>query len=413
MTLSFLVQAQNLQNSANSLLKQMIAVAADNGGAGHTEELNNLKQQIEALPKPARGDKKAARIANEQGLAAFSVRQYEQAKQSFLSAYQADPASAEIAGNLGLTYNKLGDLKAAVKTLAVSLALAPGRASTWADLAEYYALQGQQREAIACYALTFHFSQNRDKTRNYLQNKSTSIDDPKVQQAAQQALQLSLIKGSDETVAAAPVEDSLDAPLSSASTKSEASSTSTAPSIATPPTPPSTTRSVVFQNANTSSPPVVIAPSQTVPTISKPESKQPAAASTAPPIQTASPVTDNQSASATTTTTVKYKPIAQIKKTDQPSQPQINNPEDFRNRVGGSLQKQISDEVDSKLSHLYVNEEDKEYDVGGDTFHDLRFANLPRDAVKFKTKNKIPYIYKNRKGEWNFFEYLPNARDKK
>ncbi len=48
------------QDSAIGLLKQMIAIAADNGGVGRAEELNALKQQIAALPKPARGDTKKA-----------------------------------------------------------------------------------------------------------------------------------------------------------------------------------------------------------------------------------------------------------------------------------------------------------------------------------------------------------------
>jgi tetratricopeptide (TPR) repeat protein len=191
----------------------MIALAADGGGVGHTGELNALKQQIEALPKPAQGDKKKARGANELGLQAFNAAQYEQAKQYFLSAYQTNPADVEIACNLGFTYIKLGDLPQAVKALSSALILSPGRSSAWANLAEYYALQSQQRESVACYALAFHFSQNQNKTREYLQKQAASADAPQVRQAAQQALQLSLIQGSGATVAAAPTGNSLDAPL--------------------------------------------------------------------------------------------------------------------------------------------------------------------------------------------------------
>lgn len=203
----------NAQDSAVGLLKQMIAIAADNGGVGRTEELNALKQQIAALSKPARGDTKKAQEANAKGLEAIKAGQPELAKQQFQSAHQLDPANAEYSGNLGFAYIKTGDLKAALKAFSTALSLAPGRASSWANLAEVYALQGQQREAVACYALTFHFSQNQNKTREFLQKQTVSADDPKIQQAAQQALQLSLIQGSGGTVAAAPAEDSLDAPL--------------------------------------------------------------------------------------------------------------------------------------------------------------------------------------------------------
>ncbi len=211
---SLTLSTTTAQDSAIGLLKQMIAIAADNGGVGRSEELNTLKQQIAALPKPARGDKQKARTANDQGLAAYKAGQNEQAKEYFLSAYQADPADAEIAGNLALVYLNLGDSKKVVETLTAALTLAPGRAASWVNLATYYALQGQQREAVACYALTFHFSQNQNKTREFLQKLATNNpDQPKVQQAAQQALQLSLIQGNRGTVATAPVQDSLDAPL--------------------------------------------------------------------------------------------------------------------------------------------------------------------------------------------------------
>ncbi len=126
------------QDSAIGLLKQMIAIAADNGGVGRTEELNALKRQIAALPKPPQGDKQKARQANDQGLAAYKAGQNEQAKEYFLSAYQANPADAEIAGNLALVYLNLGESKKVVETLTTALTLAPGRAASWVSLALRY-----------------------------------------------------------------------------------------------------------------------------------------------------------------------------------------------------------------------------------------------------------------------------------
>lgn len=160
---------------------------------------------------------------------AVKAGQPELAKQQFQSAYQLDAANAEYSGNLGFAYLKTGDLKAALKAFSTALSLAPGRAASWANLAEVYALQGQQREAMACYALTFHFSQNQNKTREFLQKQTVSADDPKIQQAAQQALQLSLIQGSGGTVAAAPAEDSLDAPLPPAAPASRSLSAAAPP----------------------------------------------------------------------------------------------------------------------------------------------------------------------------------------
>jgi len=165
-------------------------------------------------------------------------------------------------------------LKAALKAFSTALSLAPGRAASWANLAEVYALQGQQREAVACYALTFHFSQNQNRTREFLQKQMASADDPKIQQAAQQALQLSLIQGSGGTVAAAPAEDSLDAPLPPAAPASR-SLTAAAP----PPAPMPAASPVVATTPPVSppAPPPVVA------------ATPPIAAPAPPPVVTAPP----------------------------------------------------------------------------------------------------------------------------
>lgn len=272
------------QDSAIGLLKQMITIAADNGGVGRTDELNALKQRINALPKPARGDKQKARIANDNGLAAYKAGQYEQAKEYFLSAYQTDPADAEIAGNLALVYLNLGDSKKVIETLTAALSLAPGRASSWVNLATYYALQDQQREAVACYALTFHFSQNQNKTREFLQKLATNNpDQPKVQQAAQQALQLSLIQGNSGTVATAPARDSLDAPL-----LPPAPVSSTQPNI--PTAPQASTAAPVTPSASPTQP-MVLGVQTNVAAASQASTTPPAAPSSIPTQPEATPPT--------------------------------------------------------------------------------------------------------------------------
>lgn len=133
-------------------------------------------------------------MANDNGLAAYKAGQYEQAKEYFLSAYQADSTDAEIVGNLALVYLNLGDSKKVIETLTTALTLDPGRPASWFTLALYYALQGQQQEAVACYALTYHFAPNPNKVLELLQKLATEPGEPKVQQTAEQALQLSLFQ---------------------------------------------------------------------------------------------------------------------------------------------------------------------------------------------------------------------------
>src|SRR5688572_29359474 len=79
-----------LGNSHNviTFLTQMIMLARQNGGEGQEAQLEVLKQQIETLPKPKRGDRKAARLQHDKGLEEFKKERYAQALQFFLRAHQ-------------------------------------------------------------------------------------------------------------------------------------------------------------------------------------------------------------------------------------------------------------------------------------------------------------------------------------
>jgi hypothetical protein len=63
-------------DKATTLLTQMITITMKNGGEGQETQLEALKQQIEALPKPQRGDRKAARLQNDKGLEEFEIAPY-------------------------------------------------------------------------------------------------------------------------------------------------------------------------------------------------------------------------------------------------------------------------------------------------------------------------------------------------
>jgi len=155
----------------------------------------------------------------------------------------------EIANNLGMVYLKLGEFHPALNMFSATLGLSPGRSSAWANLAEYFALQGKPEQAVPCYALAFHFSQNQDKTRNFLQQRASSADSPQVRQAAQQALQLSLIQGGSAG------EDSLDAPLPAAPP------VAAAPSVVAPAPVPPPVAAQVTPHAAPATPPMASVPS--------------------------------------------------------------------------------------------------------------------------------------------------------
>jgi Flp pilus assembly protein TadD len=63
-------------------------------------ELLALAQEIDTLPKPARGDRKPARALNSQGLDHLSKEAPEQAVAAFRQGAALDPADVEIIDNL-------------------------------------------------------------------------------------------------------------------------------------------------------------------------------------------------------------------------------------------------------------------------------------------------------------------------
>jgi tetratricopeptide (TPR) repeat protein len=181
-------------DSAISLLKKMIAISKNDGGLQRSGELEFIKSKIESLPKASLGDKKLARSENEKGLAAFREENLEQARQHFLLAHQSNLADVEIADNLSYVYLRLSDLESSLKMLEKALTLSPDRASAWAQLANYYAKKNMQEESVACYAMTFRYSRNQDKTRLFLMQLANESPDPGVRKAAQKTLQLKLIQ---------------------------------------------------------------------------------------------------------------------------------------------------------------------------------------------------------------------------
>ena len=185
----------NAAQQAYTLLQQMITLSKQNGGEGQEAQLEALKQQIEALPKPRRGNRQAARLQNDKGLGEFKKERYEQALQFFLTAYKLDVGNVEVLNNVGMAYLKTGNLKEAMRYLGAALRLAPDRAAAWGNVAEACARDKRPEAAVAAYALTYRYSKNKDATRRFLEAQTTNTSAPQVMQAAKAALALPLISG--------------------------------------------------------------------------------------------------------------------------------------------------------------------------------------------------------------------------
>ena len=135
-----------------------------------------------------------ARELNDKGLAEFGGNNFENAVAIFLQAHKVDPADSEAASNLGYSYLKLNKPDEAKLYLIRSLTLSPGRSYAWAILAQVYAQQGDQSHAVAAFNLTLAFSQNKEKTKAFLEKLAAENPDTATATAAIKALEYQGIK---------------------------------------------------------------------------------------------------------------------------------------------------------------------------------------------------------------------------
>ena len=152
---------------SRAMVLKMIEYASD-ASSTHEQEIQQIKFQIESLPKPEKGNKKAARAINENGLASFKESDFKKAVIEFKEAQQTDKSDVEILGNLGLSYLKQGSLDLAQQTLIEALTMSPGRSTAWSTLGEVYAIKGDLSSAVACFSNTYRFSKDRSKTHQFM-----------------------------------------------------------------------------------------------------------------------------------------------------------------------------------------------------------------------------------------------------
>jgi len=132
----------------------------------------DLKQRVEALPQPARGDRRRARRLNDEALGLLRAGDAAAAVSRLRAAAKADPADVEIRNNLGYALIQVGDAAQAAEALLATLRLRPNRAGAWVNLGEVYAARGQAPEAKAALRLAMRFTGDRVKAIAYLRSLS-------------------------------------------------------------------------------------------------------------------------------------------------------------------------------------------------------------------------------------------------
>jgi len=95
--------------------------------------------------------------------------------------------------NFGYAHLLHNDPQSAEPLLLLALVFEPGRATAWANLGQSYAKRGKRSEAVACFALAYRVSRNREVTRKFF-FKLSEHEDKEVREAARQALQLQFVQ---------------------------------------------------------------------------------------------------------------------------------------------------------------------------------------------------------------------------
>lgn len=147
------------------------------GGLLGEARVLDLKAHIESLPFVARGDRKQARAANEQGLKWFDAGQYDRAASAFERGLALDAADQEIVNNLAFAYFRAGKMTQAWQAMKRTLALAPARTSAWANIGQMRAAEGDQAASAWSFENSYRFSRKPKLTLAYFEKLKAETDD--------------------------------------------------------------------------------------------------------------------------------------------------------------------------------------------------------------------------------------------
>ena len=176
------------EDTPQTMVMRMLEYALDDGGLSHESEIQQTKLQLESTPRPARGNKKAARAINDKGLASSKVYDFNNAVKMFEEANKLDKSDIEIVSNLGFSYLKQGNLDSAQQAITMALTMSPGRATAWANLGEVFGARGEVGRAAACFSNTFRFSKDRLKTHQVMKKLNETENVENVKQARAKAI---------------------------------------------------------------------------------------------------------------------------------------------------------------------------------------------------------------------------------
>ncbi|HOW75203.1 MAG TPA: protein kinase [Candidatus Competibacteraceae bacterium] len=162
----------NVDSPANWYIKRMIQYARDR------TQFQSDQEELSALEKPSRGDRRSARPLNDQAIALIRQSNYAEALPLLEEAHQTDPRDEEIADNLGFAYLNNNEYDKAKQALVNALYINSERSTAWQNLGDAFAIDGDEKSAINCYINFYFSSRNRERALSSLKDNGTDDSSP-------------------------------------------------------------------------------------------------------------------------------------------------------------------------------------------------------------------------------------------
>ncbi len=168
-----------------ALVVKMISSARD----GDIEQVQNFRAQIESSPPIPGGNRKTARSMNTEGLRYLSQQKNAEAVATFSAAMKIAPGDVEVINNLAYAYLRDGDIQGAKKFAIHALAIVPTRSAAWANLAEAFAIEGNDAQAVTSLELAYRFSRDTAITRKFIEKLAEDSENANIRRVALRAVE--------------------------------------------------------------------------------------------------------------------------------------------------------------------------------------------------------------------------------
>ncbi|TBO32384.1 DUF945 family protein [Aquabacterium lacunae] len=155
-----------------NVLKDCMSMSLQAAMREDLDTVRTLAARMQALPKPAPGNRAQARKQNQLALTALQAGNSTEAVALLRMAVKEDPRDVEIMGNLGFALLKAQQAPEAAQVLTEALLLDPRRTATWAPLGEALGASGRGAQGAAALWIAWQWSGNRERTLTAFQDKA-------------------------------------------------------------------------------------------------------------------------------------------------------------------------------------------------------------------------------------------------